>query len=238
MKIMVVVFSLPLSHGTVLFFHVYEEDLRSSVLFHRLRRSISSDMRFLMNNNTEIRTVTAAEMVSNTNTRETDARTSQEHEHVNALAVLRKCRKVVYKPTRSTRLWKKGKEESDQSECPVCLETFVAKDKLLSLPCHHHFHADCITRWIKRNHGCCPVCRADILEGPDSKGKISTNLGSSSISFCPGGFHLRGIVSRHSHSYSRRERSYSHGDDGWEGMQDYIMAALAEVDDELSRLVH
>ncbi|KAI5064234.1 hypothetical protein GOP47_0020904 [Adiantum capillus-veneris] len=95
-------------------------------------------------------------------------------ERVDTAAVLRKCRKMVYKPSSS--LWGKAKADVDQSECPVCLEKLVAKDKLFMLPCKHQFHVDCLTPWIKRNHACCPCCRADIRWGPKKDARASAAI--------------------------------------------------------------
>ncbi|XP_039835604.1 E3 ubiquitin-protein ligase SIRP1-like isoform X2 [Panicum virgatum] len=46
-------------------------------------------------------------------------------------------------------------------ECAVCLQDFVAEDKLRAMPCSHTFHQDCIFRWLEVNH-VCPLCRHEL----------------------------------------------------------------------------
>lgn len=153
---------------------------------------------------------------------------------VDVHAIMKKCRKVVYKDR--GHLWpgKVSKLESEQSECPVCLEQLLPKEKLLLLPCKHRFHIDCLTPWIKGNHGCCPVCRAEILGSSKKKTDRRNALTSyqstliSAIAFRP-----RRLNRRNSDIGPRQ-----HNNDEWEGLHQYIMASLAEVDNELIRLMH
>ena len=49
----------------------------------------------------------------------------------------------------------------DQEDCPVCLEKFISGQALLSLPCNHRFHPDCLTPWLE-GHEQCPYCRAHV----------------------------------------------------------------------------
>lgn len=188
-------------------------------------------MRFLMDNDVDM---TVRDWLTNRN-REPEVRPL---ERVDISAVLSKCRKVVYKP--KSLMWGKGKIEADQTECPVCLEKLVAKDKLFLLPCNHHFHVDCLTPWIKRNHACCPCCRADILGGPKKVEKVSTSNSSAGIFNSRPlainlGSGLRSVSTTSGQSSSNRSSS---GGDAWEGLHEYIMATLAEVDVELHRLMH
>ncbi|KAI3893398.1 hypothetical protein MKW92_051893 [Papaver armeniacum] len=47
----------------------------------------------------------------------------------------------------------------DINTCAICLSDYQPKETLKSLPgCHHCFHADCITVWLRLN-STCPVCR-------------------------------------------------------------------------------
>jgi hypothetical protein len=48
------------------------------------------------------------------------------------------------------------------SECPICLVDFEDGDKLMSLPCFHQFHAECIGKWLKEESKQCPTCREEI----------------------------------------------------------------------------
>lgn len=45
--------------------------------------------------------------------------------------------------------------------CSICLCEYEKQDKLVSLPCKHVFHEDCITSWTDHNTRC-PLCNADL----------------------------------------------------------------------------
>ncbi|KAL5997772.1 hypothetical protein ACLOJK_008702 [Asimina triloba] len=49
-------------------------------------------------------------------------------------------------------------DDNDGKECTICLEEFIANQRVLITPCNHMFHKECITPWVK-SHGKCPVCR-------------------------------------------------------------------------------
>ncbi|EPE04558.1 ring-9 protein [Ophiostoma piceae UAMH 11346] len=51
-----------------------------------------------------------------------------------------------------------------QSECVVCLEDYVAGDRVMSLPCGHEFHAACITPWLTTRRRTCPICKSDVVK--------------------------------------------------------------------------
>ncbi|XP_049369618.1 NEP1-interacting protein 1-like [Solanum verrucosum] len=49
-------------------------------------------------------------------------------------------------------------------ECMVCLEELVRKqadNEILSMPCSHMFHGECITKWLETSHYC-PICRFEM----------------------------------------------------------------------------
>ncbi|KAI4300948.1 hypothetical protein L6164_034273 [Bauhinia variegata] len=50
----------------------------------------------------------------------------------------------------------------DDSECCICLSPYVDGAELYRLPCTHHFHCGCISRWL-RTKATCPLCKFDIL---------------------------------------------------------------------------
>ncbi|GKY98642.1 hypothetical protein MPSEU_000820900 [Mayamaea pseudoterrestris] len=62
---------------------------------------------------------------------------------------------------------KRSRETSDTDHiCVICLEHFVAGDRLRVLPCHHSFHVGCIDRWLSGSSSfddCitsgCPTCK-------------------------------------------------------------------------------
>ncbi|PKI58957.1 hypothetical protein CRG98_020703 [Punica granatum] len=50
----------------------------------------------------------------------------------------------------------------DDSECCICLSSYADGEELRTLPCNHHFHCGCISRWLQIN-ATCPLCKFDIL---------------------------------------------------------------------------
>ncbi|KHN34569.1 E3 ubiquitin protein ligase RIE1 [Glycine soja] len=52
----------------------------------------------------------------------------------------------------------------DDSECCICLCPYVEGEELYRLPCTHHFHCGCISRWL-RTKATCPLCKFNILRG-------------------------------------------------------------------------
>ncbi|XP_062084697.1 E3 ubiquitin-protein ligase ATL31-like [Humulus lupulus] len=52
-------------------------------------------------------------------------------------------------------------------ECAVCLCEFEDDETLRIIPkCDHVFHPECIDAWLE-SHTTCPVCRANLVPGPD-----------------------------------------------------------------------
>lgn len=41
-------------------------------------------------------------------------------------------------------------------DCPICRDDYEVGQKLMSLPCHHAFHPDCVKTWLLTS-GTCPV---------------------------------------------------------------------------------
>ncbi|XP_006660553.1 E3 ubiquitin-protein ligase SIRP1-like [Oryza brachyantha] len=62
----------------------------------------------------------------------------------------------------------------EEKACTICLETFLAGEKVVATPCNHIFHQGCITPWVK-GHGSCPVCRFMLCE----RNAVSDNSHSS-----------------------------------------------------------
>ncbi|KAL3637085.1 hypothetical protein CASFOL_019384 [Castilleja foliolosa] len=52
----------------------------------------------------------------------------------------------------------------EDSECCICLYKYVDGTELCTLPCNHHFHHRCVTKWLRIN-ATCPLCKFNILRG-------------------------------------------------------------------------
>lgn len=56
------------------------------------------------------------------------------------------------------------KYNGKQVECVVCLEEYVdGESRVMSLPCGHEFHAECITPWLVTRRRTCPICKGDVV---------------------------------------------------------------------------
>lgn len=66
------------------------------------------------------------------------------------------------KPT--SKFTKRKRYTGRQVECVVCLEEYVdGESQVMSLPCGHEFHADCITPWLVTRRRTCPICKGDVV---------------------------------------------------------------------------
>lgn len=51
----------------------------------------------------------------------------------------------------------------EDSECCICLSAYDDGAELRQLPCSHHFHCNCIDKWLYIN-ATCPLCKYNILK--------------------------------------------------------------------------
>jgi hypothetical protein len=56
------------------------------------------------------------------------------------------------------------KQKIEEAEdCQVCKDTFEMGERLVILPCIHHFHRHCIHEWLSyRNY--CPLCLLPLVK--------------------------------------------------------------------------
>ena len=45
--------------------------------------------------------------------------------------------------------------------CSICIESYLPKQKALTLPCNHKFHSKCIKVWLEKE-STCPLCRTSL----------------------------------------------------------------------------
>ncbi|XP_019087629.1 PREDICTED: E3 ubiquitin ligase BIG BROTHER-like [Camelina sativa] len=57
---------------------------------------------------------------------------------------------------------KKKKFVANDTQCSICLVDYEKGDKMITLPCKHIYHKDCISRWLKENRVCC-VCKREVF---------------------------------------------------------------------------
>ncbi|KAJ8646780.1 hypothetical protein MRB53_008528 [Persea americana] len=56
---------------------------------------------------------------------------------------------------------------AEDAECCICLTAYEDGAELYGLPCLHHYHAECIGRWLRIN-ATCPLCKYNILKGNEN----------------------------------------------------------------------
>ncbi len=49
------------------------------------------------------------------------------------------------------------KNKNAIKNCSICLDNFVIGTEIVTLPCFHFFHCDCIGRWLNKKKNC-PIC--------------------------------------------------------------------------------
>ncbi|ETW00951.1 hypothetical protein H310_06599 [Aphanomyces invadans] len=60
----------------------------------------------------------------------------------------------------------KATRPSSLDDCAICLGDFDDNDAhVVTLPCNHMFHSDCVFPWLVRDHSC-PLCRTSAVDYP------------------------------------------------------------------------
>lgn len=53
---------------------------------------------------------------------------------------------------------------SSNENCVICLDKLPADSEVVSMPCSHTFHGNCIEKWLRTSHYC-PNCRFEMPTG-------------------------------------------------------------------------
>lgn len=51
---------------------------------------------------------------------------------------------------------------TEESECIICLNDMLIGSQVATLDCNHHFHTNCIGRWMDEQQTC-PICRIHVI---------------------------------------------------------------------------
>ncbi|NXP82769.1 DZIP3 ligase, partial [Ramphastos sulfuratus] len=62
--------------------------------------------------------------------------------------------------------WKKPDYSgSSDDPCTICHDELG--EDLCELDCGHHFHGECIRKWLKQQSSTCPICRVHVVSPED-----------------------------------------------------------------------
>jgi len=73
----------------------------------------------------------------------------------------KKCVDDLVKLTVNQEFLDKARKTSMDNSCSVCKDEFVLEQNVVSLPCNHSFHDECIHPWLKERNSC-PTCRYEL----------------------------------------------------------------------------
>ncbi|CAK8695452.1 E3 ubiquitin-protein ligase RNF181-like [Clavelina lepadiformis] len=71
----------------------------------------------------------------------------------------------------------KDLDSKKDAQCPVCLAQFDNDDVIITMPCEHYFHMDCLLPWLQKTNSC-PLCRFELVtDDPDYEELKKEKLG-------------------------------------------------------------
>jgi hypothetical protein len=56
--------------------------------------------------------------------------------------------------------------DDEDASCVICLCAYERGEMVRTLPCKHHFHAQCIDEWLQLDKSCA-LCKQDVDHVPD-----------------------------------------------------------------------
>ena len=45
--------------------------------------------------------------------------------------------------------------------CPICMELYIVREEICTLPCLHTFHDNCVKKWLRQSNNC-PICKISL----------------------------------------------------------------------------
>lgn len=68
-------------------------------------------------------------------------------------------------PTRHDVSKPEGQALPSSTHCAICIDDFEenSSEAILTLPCNHAFHTDCIVPWLTERQSKCPLCKYDVF---------------------------------------------------------------------------
>lgn len=66
-----------------------------------------------------------------------------------------------------TKRFKDGLVKKDDATCAICLSDYEEDEVVRFLPCGHHYHRNCVDKWLITNKAC-PFCKHNVDEAPPS----------------------------------------------------------------------
>ena len=50
-----------------------------------------------------------------------------------------------------------------EKTCAICIREYVQNENILTTPCEHEYHYNCIRVWFRTNNSC-PICKFKIVK--------------------------------------------------------------------------
>lgn len=68
---------------------------------------------------------------------------------------------------------KERQVSAEDAVCCICLGKYGDGAELRELPCTHHFHVDCVDKWLKINASC-PLCKHEVGEAASASSNANS----------------------------------------------------------------